>query len=54
LLAAYAIVWLALFGYVWRLNSLQRGVQANLERLERSLGTERDRGAAPASAVSAH
>jgi CcmD family protein len=39
MLAAYAIVWLAVFGYVFRLVRLQRGVEANLERLERTLGS---------------
>jgi CcmD family protein len=40
LLAAYAVVWVTLFGYVWRLNRLQRGVEANLERLERTVTRE--------------
>ena len=40
MLAAYAVVWLTLFGYVWRLNRLQRGVEANLERLERTVAQE--------------
>jgi CcmD family protein len=39
MLAAYAVVWLAVFGYVFRLVRLQRGVEANLERLERTLGS---------------
>jgi CcmD family protein len=39
MLAAYAVVWLAVFGYVFRLVRLQRGVEANLERLERMLGS---------------
>lgn len=34
LIAAYAIVWLAVFGYVFRLGRLHAGVQANLDRLE--------------------
>jgi len=40
MLAAYAVVWVTLFGYVWRLIRLQRGVEANLERLERSVARE--------------
>jgi CcmD family protein len=40
MLAAYAIAWLAVFGYVFRLVRLQRGVEANLSRLERALGPE--------------
>ena len=39
MLAAYAVVWIAVFGYVFRLVRLQRGVEANLERLERTLGS---------------
>lgn len=37
MLAAYAAVWIVVFGYVFRINRLQRGVEANLERLERSI-----------------
>jgi CcmD family protein len=37
MLLAYAIVWVAVFGYVFRLSRLQRGVEGNLERLERTL-----------------
>jgi len=40
MLAAYAVVWILLFGYVWRLIRLQRGVEVNLERLERSVTRE--------------
>jgi CcmD family protein len=40
MLAAYAVVWVALFGYVWRLNRLQRSVEVNLERLERTVASE--------------
>ena len=40
LLAAYAVVWVTLFGYVWRISRLQRGVEANLERLERTVARE--------------
>lgn len=39
MLAAYAVVWIAVFGYVWRLIVLQRGVQANVERLERTVSS---------------
>jgi len=34
---AYAVVWIVLFGFVLRLNRLQRGVQTDLERLARSV-----------------
>jgi CcmD family protein len=37
MLAAYAVVWLAVFFYVFRMVRLQRGVEDNLSRLERSL-----------------
>jgi CcmD family protein len=37
MLLAYAAVWLVVFGYVYRINKLQRGVEANLDRLERSI-----------------
>lgn len=40
MLAAYAVVWVTLFGYVWRIHRLQRGVEANLERLERTVSRE--------------
>lgn len=40
MLAAYAVVWITLFGYVWRIHRLQRGVEANLERLERTVTRE--------------
>ena len=40
MLAAYAVVWVTLFGYVWRLIRLQRGVEASLERLERTVTRE--------------
>jgi CcmD family protein len=39
MLAAYAVVWLVLFGYVFRMVRLQRGVEDNLERLERAVGS---------------
>jgi CcmD family protein len=37
MLAAYAVVWLVVFFYVFRMVRLQRGVEDNLSRLERSL-----------------
>jgi CcmD family protein len=37
MLAAYAVVWLAVFFYVFRMVRMQRGVEDNLSRLERSL-----------------
>ncbi|HTU57920.1 MAG TPA: CcmD family protein [Polyangiales bacterium] len=37
LVVGYAAVWIAVFGYVFRINRLQRGVEGNLERLERSI-----------------
>jgi CcmD family protein len=37
MLAAYAVVWLAIFGYVVRLVRLHRGVVVSLNRLERAL-----------------
>jgi CcmD family protein len=40
MLLAYAAVWLVVFGYVYRINRLQRGVEANLERLERSIASQ--------------
>jgi CcmD family protein len=40
MLLAYAAVWLVIFGYVYRINKLQRGVEANLERLERSIARQ--------------
>ena len=40
MLLAYAAVWLVVFGYVYRINRLQRGVEANLERLERSIARQ--------------
>lgn len=40
MLIAYALVWLILFGYVYRINRLQRGVEANVERLERSIARQ--------------
>jgi CcmD family protein len=40
MLLAYAAVWLVVFGYVFRINRLQRGVEANVERLERSIARQ--------------
>lgn len=40
MLLAYAAVWLVVFGYVYRINRLQRGVEANVERLERSIARQ--------------
>jgi CcmD family protein len=37
MLAAYAVVWLALFGYVFRLVRLQRGLEDNLTRVEQAV-----------------
>jgi CcmD family protein len=37
LLAAYAVVWLAVLGYVWRLSRLHAGVEERLNSLERAL-----------------
>lgn len=37
MLLAYAAVWVVVFGYVYRINRLQQGVEANVERLERSI-----------------
>jgi CcmD family protein len=36
-LLAYAIAWILVFGYVFRLSRLQRGVETDLARLERTL-----------------
>jgi CcmD family protein len=40
MLLAYAAVWIIVFGYVYRINRLQRGVEANVERLERSIARQ--------------
>jgi CcmD family protein len=34
LFAAYSVIWLALFGYVWRLLGRQRELRRDLERLK--------------------
>jgi CcmD family protein len=39
MLAAYAIVWLAVFGYVFRLVRLHRSVEVNMARLERAVNS---------------
>lgn len=39
MLAAYAVVWLAVFIYVFRMVRLQRGMEDSLSRLERSIGS---------------
>jgi CcmD family protein len=43
MLVGYGVVWVAIFGYVWRLGRLQRDVEANVERLERSVSNEASR-----------
>jgi len=40
MLAAYAAVWITVFGYVMRINRLQRGVEGNVQRLERSIARQ--------------
>jgi CcmD family protein len=40
MLLGYAAVWLVVFGYIYRINRLQRGVEANVERLERSIARQ--------------
>jgi CcmD family protein len=40
MLLAYAAVWLVIFGYVYRINRLQRDVEANVERLERAIARQ--------------
>ena len=37
LVAAYALIWLCVFGYVFRLVRLQRGSDENLARLQQDL-----------------
>ena len=37
MLAAYAVVWLAVFGYVFRLVRLHRTLEDNLTRVERAV-----------------
>jgi len=35
--AAYAVVWILIFAYVWRLSSRSRRLEEKLEELEREL-----------------
>jgi CcmD family protein len=37
MLAAYAVVWLAIFGYGFRLVRLHRSIEDNLSRVERAV-----------------
>jgi CcmD family protein len=39
--AAYAVVWLLIFLYAWRLTARSRRLAAKLEELERALPRER-------------
>ena len=45
MLAAYAVVWLVVFGYVFRLVRLHRGLEDNLNRVERAVGAGQGKGA---------
>jgi CcmD family protein len=47
LVAAYAFVWLAVFGYVFRLVRLQRGADENLARLQQDLSKAAQRSQTP-------
>jgi CcmD family protein len=47
LVAAYAFVWLAVFGYVFRLVRLQRGADENLARLQQDLSKAAQRSPTP-------
>lgn len=47
LVAAYAFVWLAVFGYVFRLVRLQRGADENLARLQQDLSKAAQRSQSP-------
>ena len=38
MLIAYAVVWVAVFGYVFRLVRLHKGLEDNLSRVERAVG----------------
>ena len=42
LVAAYAVVWAALFFYLWRLNGLCRSVEDDVRRLESRLSADGD------------
>ena len=44
LLAAYAFVWVAVFGYVWRLSLLHARVESSLGRLDAALAKSLPRG----------
>lgn len=45
--AAYALIWLAVFGYVFRLVRLQRGSDENLARLQQDLDKAAKRATSP-------
>jgi CcmD family protein len=47
LVAAYALIWLAVFGYVFRLVRLQRGADENLARLQQDLSKAAQRSQSP-------
>jgi CcmD family protein len=47
LVAAYALVWLGVFGYVFRLVRLQRGADENLARLQQDLAKAAQRSQTP-------
>jgi CcmD family protein len=47
LVASYALIWLAVFGYVFRLVRLQRSADENLARLQQDLSKAAQRSAAP-------
>jgi len=39
--AAYAVIWILIFAYVWRLTTRSRKLTEKLEEIERALGTQR-------------
>ncbi|HEX4352206.1 MAG TPA: CcmD family protein [Polyangiales bacterium] len=45
MLAAYAVVWLAVFGYVFRLVRLHRNIEVELARVERAVDSAAGKGA---------
>jgi CcmD family protein len=45
MLAAYAVVWLAVFGYVFRLVRMHRSIEDELSRVERAIETASSKGA---------
>jgi CcmD family protein len=47
MVAAYAVIWLCVFGYVFRLVRLQRGADENLARLQQDLEKAAKRAASP-------